>query len=245
MSSHKKLSISFPSSNIVFTIFIASSGSLLIIPFANLFIYVILGIPTKSLTLSSFISSVCSAAHLSKILIASLIAPSESIAINSNASLEICILLSLQIISNLFIISCVDILLKSNLWHLERIVAGSFCGSVVAKINLTCSGGSSNVFNNALNAPVDNMWTSSIIYTLYFARVGKKLTSSLIALISSTLLFDAASISTTSVSEPESIALHISHSLQGSPSLGFKQLTALAKILAADVFPVPLPPLKR
>ena len=58
MSSHKKLSISFPSSNIVFTIFIASSGSLLIIPFANLFIYVILGIPTKSLTLSSFISSV-------------------------------------------------------------------------------------------------------------------------------------------------------------------------------------------
>ena len=93
-------------------------------------------------------------------------------------------------------------------------------------MNFTCSGGSSNVFNNALNAPVDNICTSSIIYTLYLARVGKKFTSSLILLISSTLLLDAASISTTSVNEPSSIALHISHSLQGSPSFGFKQFIA-------------------
>ena len=128
--------------------------------------------------------------------------------------------------------SSVEILLKSNLWHLERIVAGNFWGSVVAKINLTCSGGSSNVFKSALKAPVDNICTSSIIYTLYLARVGRKLTSSLIPLISSTLLLDAASISTTSVRDPDSIALHISHSLHGSPSCGFKQLSALARIFA-------------
>ena len=73
------------------------------------------------------------------------------------------ILLSLHIIFNLFIISSSDNCLKSNLWHLERIVAGNFCGSVVAKINFTCSGGSSNVFNNALKAPVDSICTSSII----------------------------------------------------------------------------------
>ena len=97
----------------------------------------------------------------------------------------------------------------------------------------------------ALKAPVESICTSSIIYTLYFATVGKKFTSSLIALTSSTLLFDAASISTMSVNEPSNAALHISHSLQGSPSLGFKQFTALAKILAADVFPVPLPPLNK
>ena len=75
--------------------------------------------------------------------------------------------------------------------------------------------------------------------------VGKKLTSSLMLLISSTLLFEAASISTTSVIEPERIPLQISHSLQGSPSFGFKQLIALASILAEDVFPVPLPPFNR
>ena len=77
------------------------------------------------------------------------------------------------------------------------------------------------------------------------AFVGKKFTSSLIDLISSTLLFDAASISTISVRDPASADLHISHSLHGSPFLGFKQFTALASIYADVVFPVPLPPLNR
>ena len=71
---------------------------------------------------------------------------------------------------------------------------------------------------------------------------GKKLTSSLIALISSTPLFDAASISTTSGSDPSNIPLQISHSLQGSPFFGFKQLIALARILAAEVLPDPFGP---
>ena len=84
-----------------------------------------------------------------------------------------------------------------------------------------------------------------MIYTLYFAKVGKKLTSSLIERISSTLLLEAASISTISVNEPAKAALHISHSLQGSPSFGFKQFTALAKIFALVVFPVPRPPLNK
>ena len=83
------------------------------------------------------------------------------------------------------------------------------------------------------------------MYTLYFAFVGKKLTASLICLTSSTLLFDAASISIISVREPSKAPLHISHSLQGSPSCGFKQFTALAKIFAVVVFPVPLPPLNK
>ena len=63
--------------------------------------------------------------------------------------------------------------------------------------------------------------------------------------MSSTLLLDAASISTTSVKLPSNIALQILHSLQGSPSIGFRQLIALASIFAADVFPVPLPPLNK
>ena len=45
-----------------------------------------------------------------------------------------------------------------------------------------------------------------------------------------------------SVNDPSSAALHISHSLHGSPSCGFKQFTALANTFADVVFPVPLVP---
>jgi hypothetical protein len=46
----------------------------------------------------------------------------------------------------------------------------------------------------------------------------------------------------TSIAVPEFIFLHISHSLQGSPSFKSVQFTAFAKIFAVDVFPVPLVP---
>ena len=45
--------------------------------------------------------------------------------------------------------------------------------------------------------------------------------------------------------EEERIPLQISQELQGSPSTCDTQLTALAKIFAVEVFPVPLPPQKR
>ena len=41
-------------------------------------------------------------------------------------------------------------------------------------MNLTWAGGSSSVFKSALNASMVSMWTSSMIYTLYFARAGVK-----------------------------------------------------------------------
>ena len=41
--------------------------------------------------------------------------------------------------------------------HLERIVAGSLCTSVVAKINTTWEGGSSSVLSSALKAPVESI----------------------------------------------------------------------------------------
>lgn len=40
--------------------------------------------------------------------------------------------------------------------------------------------------------------------------------------------------------EPSVIPLHVAHSLQGSDTGACSQLTALAKIFAAVVFPVPL-----
>ena len=61
----------------------------------------------------------------------------------------------------------------------------------------------------------------------------------------STPLLLAASISATSRTEPSSIPRQTSHSLQGFPSDGCRQLTALAMILEQEVFPVPREPVNR
>ena len=83
------------------------------------------------------------------------------------------------------------------------------------------------------------------MYTLYFKFVGKKSVCSLINLISSTPLFDAASISIMSTFAPSEILIHSLHFRQGFPSLLLLQLIAFANILAILVFPVPLTPVNR
>ena len=87
--------------------------------------------------------------------------------------------------------------------------------------------------------------TSSMIYTRYFDEAGAKLTRSRSSLMLSTLLLEAASISAISVFSPFATDKQLSHSRQGSPFLGFRQLTAFAKILAVDVLPVPRVPVNR
>ncbi|EXI77136.1 MAG: hypothetical protein AW12_03141 [Candidatus Accumulibacter sp. BA-94] len=59
-------------------------------------------------------------------------------------------------------ISAWVICLRLNCRQRDSTVTGIFCGSVVARMNLTCSGGSSSVFNMALNAEVESMCTSSM-----------------------------------------------------------------------------------
>ena len=78
------------------------------------------------------------------------------------------------------------------------------------------------------------------MYTLYFAFEGVYFTLSLNSLISSTLLFDAASISYISLFKLK--LLQISQFKQGLPFLLSKQLIAFANILAVLVLPVPLGP---
>ena len=135
---------------------------------------------------------------------------------------------------------------KSNRIQRDKMVAGIFCTSVVASIKMTCSGGSSNVFNSALNAAAESICTSSTIYTLYLATAGIYLTLSRKLRISSTPLLEAASISKISRLAGLESSLHTSHSPQGEPSLrGLTQFTALAKILATDVLPVPREPVNR
>ena len=84
-----------------------------------------------------------------------------------------------------------------------------------------------------------------MMYTRYLAVAGVKLDSSIKERMLSTPLLLAASISTTSKIEPFSNPLQTSHSPQGSPSLGCRQFTARARILAQVVLPVPREPVNR
>ena len=125
-------------------------------------------------------------------------------------------------------------------------VIGTLCTSVVARIKITYDGGSSSVFNSALNAAGESMCTSSMMYTLYRPSLGGYSTSPISSRISSTRLFDAASISMTFMEFPAAIAAHDAQEPQGLPSSnGCSQLTAAAKILATVVLPVPRVPVNR
>jgi hypothetical protein len=62
-------------------------------------------------------------------------------------------------------------------------------------MKIACAGGSSNVFRNALNAADDNMWTSSMIKTLYLPCCGGMRVCSTSERMCSTELLDAASSS--------------------------------------------------
>ena len=90
-------------------------------------------------------------------------------------------------------------------------------------MNITCSGGSSKVFKNAFEAALDNICTSSKINTLFLpGLLAIKLILSFNSLMSSTLLWEAASISVISKtgSQPKVVAI----------------------ILASEVLPTPLGP---
>ena len=58
-------------------------------------------------------------------------------------------------------------------WQRERMVAGTLCSSVVARMNIRCSGGSSKIFSSALNAAMESMCTSSMMYTRFFTCAGE------------------------------------------------------------------------
>ena len=52
---------------------------------------------------------------------------------------------------------------KEKRWQRERMVAGTLWSSVVARMNIRCSGGSSRIFSRALKAEIESMWTSSMM----------------------------------------------------------------------------------
>ncbi len=136
----------------------------------------------------------------------------------------------------------VGMFLKSNRWQRLWIVAGTLCVSVVHRMNTTCSGGSSIVFKSALNAAVESMCTSSMMYTFRLPRSGRYAALAISVRASSTELLLAASISMVSVSCPFRIASATSSCTLPSAPTAF---SSLANSRADDVLPTPRVPVKR
>ena len=101
--------------------------------------------------------------------------------------------------------------------------------------------------SSAFDAALLSMCTSSIRYTLTFEVAPMpRLTRSTRSRIVSTPLFDAASISTRSLKVPAAMATQFSQVPSGSPSAPrSRQLSALARMRAVVVLPVPRGPEKR
>ena len=94
--------------------------------------------------------------------VASRAEPSAARAISASASSGTAVPSAWAIPRSISIIRSGVIRLRSNLWQRLSTVTGTLRISVVAKMNFTCSGGSSRVFSSALNALVESMWTSSM-----------------------------------------------------------------------------------
>ena len=124
-------------------------------------------------------------------------------------------------------------------------MTGIFCGSVVASMNLMCSGGSSKVFSIELKACLDSICTSSMTNTLKRPRVGAYTALSCSSRMSSMPVFVAASISIRSTKRPLSISVQAEHAPQGVAVMPVSQLSDFARMRASVVLPTPRVPVNR
>ena len=134
---------------------------------------------------------------------------------------------------------------KRKCWVRERIVAGMRSGSVVAKMKITCSGGSSSVLSRALKALFDIMCASSRMMTFFGLSSGASRMRSRNSRTSSTELLLAASISITSGCRSSRTMRQFSHSPQGRSSGAAWQPTLMAMRRAVVVLPTPRGPENR
>ena len=123
----------------------------------------------------------------------------------------------------------------------------TFSGSVVAKMNFTCAGGSSTSLSSALKPCAVTMWASSRMKILYRSRAGAKAARSRRSRASSTPLWLAASISTTSrlPGPPVARSRQEGQVPQGVSVGAWAQLRQRARMRADVVLPQPRGPEKR
>ncbi len=126
-------------------------------------------------------------------------------------------------------------------------VVSTFSGSVVAKMKMRCSGGSSTIFSSALKPCGVTMCASSMTKMRYRDSAGAYIALSRRSRMSSTLLCDAASNSTTSrlPGPPGPSATHDAHFPHGVAVGPSTQLRLRAKMRADDVLPQPRGPENR
>ena len=89
--------------------------------------------------------------------------PAASFAIQKSASSSACMSISVHASFRQALMSSRPMSWKWNCWQRLRIVAGTFCSSVVANMKMMYSGGSSMVFSRALKAELESMCTSSMM----------------------------------------------------------------------------------
>ncbi len=89
--------------------------------------------------------------------------PSAARAISASASSGTDSFSAAHTLCNSFCVSSAPKRRKSKRWQRDKTVTGTCRISVVAKMNLTCSGGSSKVFSKPLKAAFESICTSSII----------------------------------------------------------------------------------
>ncbi len=138
--------------------------------------------------------------------------------------------------------------MSSKCWVRDRMVGSTFSGFGGREDEDDVTGAALRASSAARStAALLSMCTSSIRYTLTFdVAPMPRLTRSTRSRIASTPLFDAASISTRSLKLPAAIATQFSHVPSGSPSSPrCRQLSALARMRAVVVLPVPRGPEKR
>ena len=126
---------------------------------------------------------------------------------------------------------------KSWRWRRERMVSGNLWGSVVAKMNFTCPGGSSRVLRSALNAAPSHVDLVDDVDLVARSRWGRYLAFSRISRTFSTPLLEAPSISATSTEVPAAISVRGSHT-EGVAVGPWMQLRAGGR-RAAVVLPTP------
>src|SRR5215207_9157767 len=143
------------------------------------------------------------------------------------------------------VICSVDGRTKSKRWQRSTTVGSTFWASVVASTKIVFGGGSSSVLRNAFHACEESMCASSRMYTLDLPPSGASPTRSRRSRMSSTELFEAASISMTSSDDAFWIETHESHTPHGVTVGPFTQFRQAARIFAIDVLPVPREPTNR
>ena len=89
--------------------------------------------------------------------------PSAALATSSSAAGSMSTPSASQILAKSWTRAAVRMRRKSWRWQRDRMASITLCGSVVQKMNRTCSGGSSSTFSIALKPWVVTMWASSMM----------------------------------------------------------------------------------